>query len=290
MRDTGEDTMLYDSHAHLNNEDYTAEERQTLIDEVDEAVKAGKMSLVNDIGFDLASSKMAVDHAATYPWCYAVVGYHPHNAKDMTDTELTMIGGLTKKTKVQAIGEIGLDFHYDYSPRDEQRDCFRKQIALANDLKMPIVIHSREADGEVMEILKQEGAFSDERKSRFDERTVPEGWESAAGDARVLIHCYSGSRELAEQYVRLGATISMAGPLTYKNNRRTVEACEFIPIDFLLVETDSPYLAPEPMRGKINKPIYVTHTARRMAVIKGMTYEEVAARTCKNAKIFFNVR
>ena len=170
-----------------------------------------QISYVMDVGSDLETSLRAVEHAALYPWCYAVVGYHPHEAKDMGQVELDMIAALARKPKVKAIGEIGLDFHYNHSEPDVQRDCFRKQIRLANDLRMPIVIHSREADQEVMDILKEEQAFSNTRKSWFN------------GQAGVLLHCYSGSKEMAEQYVKLGASISVAGPITYKNNRRTVE-------------------------------------------------------------------
>ena len=149
--------MLFDSHAHLNNEGMTEEEREETV----RAIESSLLDYVMDIGFDLASSRLAVEHAGKYPWCYAAVGVHPHDTEGMDDMQLVMIKGLAKKNKVKAIGEIGLDFHYDYSPRDEQREWFRKQIRLANELRMPIVIHSREADQEVMDILKEEGAFSD---------------------------------------------------------------------------------------------------------------------------------
>ena len=155
--------MLYDSHAHLNNEDFTEEERAEFIALADEAVKSGVLSYVNDVGFDLASSKMAADHALAYPWCYAVVGCHPHDADRFDEVQLEMIRMLAKKEKVQAIGEIGLDFHYDNSDREAQRYWFRRQIQLAIELRMPIVIHSRDADNECLQILKEEGAFSDAR-------------------------------------------------------------------------------------------------------------------------------
>lgn len=304
--------MLFDSHAHLNNAGMTDEEREETV----RAIEGSQLDYVMDIGFDLTSSKMAVDHAAMYPWCYAAVGVHPHDTEGMDDMQLVMIKGLAKKNKVMAIGEIGLDFHYDYSPRDEQREWFRKQIRLANELKMPIVIHSREADQEVMDILKEEGAFSEERKSWFPKRPDPTGYikstsTSAAStsegtapalisttstevpmapDARVLLHCFSGSAELGRQYVKLGATLSVAGPVTYKNNRKTIGVVEEIPLDFLLVETDSPYLTPEPFRGKRNMSPYVEHTARKVADIKGLSFEDVAAATKANAMRFFGIR
>lgn len=281
--------MLFDSHAHLNNEGMTDEEREETV----RAIENSQLDYVMDIGFDLTSSKLAVDHAARYPWCYAAVGVHPHDTEGTDDMQLAMIKGLAKKNKVMAIGEIGLDFHYDYSPRDEQREWFRKQIRLANELRMPIVIHSREADQEVMDILKEEGAFSDERKSWFPERPDTTGYvksDTAAPDARVLLHCFSGSAELGRQYVKLGATLSIAGPVTYKNNRKTTAVVEEIPIDFLLVETDSPYLTPEPYRGRKNMSPYVEHTARKVAEIKGLTFEEVAAATKVNAMRFFGIK
>lgn len=278
--------MLFDAHTHLNHDGFSDKERRKRIEEIE---KDEKVSYVVDIGYDLSSSKLSTDHAAANSWCYAAVGIHPHNAEELDDMDLIMLAGLAKKRGTVAIGEIGLDFHYDHSPRDVQRDAFRKQIRLANELKMPIVIHSREADHEVMNILKEEGAFSSERKAWFPKRQMPEGWETASGDSRVVLHCYSGSAELAEQYARLGGTISLAGPLTYKNNKKTVAVADLIPLELLMVETDAPFLSPEPMRGKPNRSSYVEHTARRLAVIKGMDWEEVAKRTCQNAKVFFGI-
>lgn len=272
--------MLFDSHAHINNESFTEEERQALIARIESSC----LDYVMDIGFDLESSALAVKHAQSLLWCYAAVGCHPHDTKDMDDMQLAMIKGLAKKDKVQAIGEIGLDFFYDYSDRDTQRYWFRRQIQLANELKMPIVIHAREADQEVMDILKEEGAFSEERKSWFPVRY------DGSGDARVLLHCFSGSKELGQQYVKLGATISVAGPVTYKNNRKTPAVVEALPLEVLLVETDSPYLTPEPFRGKRNIPPYVEYTAKKVAEIKGLTLEEVAAQTKENAMRFFGIK
>ena len=277
---------LFDSHSHINHDEFDDAERAARIREIEEDPD---LCYVMDIGCDMASSVLACEHAAKYPWGYGAVGFHPHDAKNFGPAEESLIRGMAKKPGICAIGEIGLDFHYDLSPRDEQRDCFRRQIRMANELKMPIVIHSREADGETMDILKEEGAFSEERKSWFAERPVPAGWESAAKDARVLLHCYSGSRELGEQYVRLGGTLSMCGPLTYKNARKTVEVAEAIPLEFLLVETDSPFLTPVPLRGKPNRSSYVVHTARRLAMIKGMELEDVAEQTCINAMRFFGI-
>jgi len=270
--------MLFDSHTHLDNETYTDEERAELAKEIE----GSEVSYVVDIGFDLESSMIAARHAERYPWCYAAVGYHPHDASGMDDMSFSMIKALASKPKVVAIGETGLDFYRNLSPKDVQREVFRKQIRLANELKMPLVIHSREADLEVMNILKEEQAFSNERKGFFPKR-------NGEPDARVLLHCYSGSREMALQYIKLGATISVAGPITYANARKNIEVVEAIPIEYLLIETDAPYLTPEPLRGQRNKSPNVKYTAMKVAEIKGMTYEEAAKATCENAKRFYGI-
>lgn len=270
--------MLFDSHTHFNNEDLTSLERQALFSMVDDAVKAGRLSGAVDIGFDVESSDMAAVHAERWHWCYAAVGCHPHNVKYMDEVRLEQIKKLASKKKVMAIGEIGLDFHYDLSDRDTQRKWFRKQIRLANELHMPISVHAREADREVMDILKDEDAFSDERKKWFGGK-----------NAGVLLHCFSGSAELGMEYVKLGATISVAGPVTYKNNRKTVAMVDAVPIEHLLVETDAPYLTPVPFRGKRNTPLFVEYTARKVAEIKGLTFEETARITRENAKRFYNI-
>ncbi len=278
---------LFDSHTHLNHDGFDEAERQLRIQEIEED---DHLAYVMDVGCDGPSSAITCQLAAAYPWCYGAVGWHPHDAQNFTPEDIERLKEMAQQPGIQAIGEIGLDFHYDRSPREEQRECFRQQIRLANALMMPIVIHTREADGETLAILQEEGAFSPERKAHFPRRMVPAGWEDAAEDARVLLHCYSGSKELGEQYVKMGATLSIAGPLTYKNNRRTVEVVESIPLDFLMVETDAPYLTPEPFRGRPNRSSYVVHTARRMALLKGVSLEEVAERTCQNALRFFNIQ
>ena len=331
--------ILFDSHTHINNDGYSEEERAQLI----AAIEDSEVAYVMDVGFDLPSSERAVSDAALLPWCYAAVGVHPHDTKTMTEEIYEKIRRLAGQPKVQTIGEIGLDFYYNHSDAEDQRYWFRRQIRLANELHMPIVIHAREADQETMDILKEEGAFSEERcgwfplspgtgigrkagaqttqkASRAGEGGQAEACEAAAKtnackgteasrageggraeacdctenccmekDARVLLHCFSGSRELAEQYVKLGATISIAGPVTYKNNRKTSEVVSAIPIEYLLVETDAPYLTPEPHRGKKNQSPYVAYTARRVALLKGISYEEAARRTLENAKRFYGI-
>ena len=261
--------MLFDSPAHLHSEQYSDD-----LEKIVEAIEQSDVEYVMDIGYDLESSVKAVEHAKKYPWCYAVVGCHPHDAETMDELTLAMFQGLAKKPKVKAIGEIGLDYYRNLSKKDVQQHWFRRQIQLALELGLPIVIHDRDANDDVMRILKEEGAFS---KSRID----------SLGDAKVLIHCFSGSKELARQYIKLGAAISIAGPVTYKNARRNIEVVQEIPIEYLLIETDSPYLTPEPLRGKRNQPDYVRYTAEKIAEILGISYKEVARITCENARKFF---
>lgn len=288
--------MLFDSHAHLNDANMSEDELKN----VAAAIEKSSLDYVIDVGFDFESSSRAVKHAVMYPWCYAVVGCHPHDSEKLTEKEFTGIREMAHMSKVVAIGETGLDFHYENSPKDVQREWFRRHIRLANELKMPLVIHSREADREVMDILIEEGAFSDERKSWFSTRTDSTGFVSGkkdctgspdgfCDDARVLLHCFSGSAELGREYVKLGATLSVAGPVTFKNNKKTVKMVEEIPIDFLLVETDSPYLTPEPYRGRKNIPPFVEHTAIKLAEIKGVSYEYAAIKTMENAMNFYGI-
>ena len=276
------DNMLFDAHTHLNETSLKPAEKEKFIRSIED-----EGMMICDIGFDLESSMNACSHANMYDWCYAAVGSHPHDADNMDDMQLELIKGLARREKVVAIGEIGLDFFKNYSERDNQEYWFRKQIRLANELKMPIAIHERDAVQPVMQILKEEGAFSDERKSWFPKRPGPGG--KMTDDARVVIHCFSASKEIALQYAAMGATISVAGPITYKNNRKTKDACAAVPIEYLLIETDAPYLTPEPHRGKRNVPAFVKYTAQEVADIKGMEYEDVVRITCENARRFYGI-
>lgn len=274
--------MLFDSHAHLNNESYKDGQREKLFRDIE----ASDLSYVMDVGFDLASSALALKHAQRFPWCYAVVGCHPHDAKDFDEDQLQLIKGLAEKPEAKAIGEIGLDYYRNISSPEDQIHWFRRQIQLANLLKMPIVIHDRDAHGEVLDILKEEGAFSSERKSWFSQRPGSLGND----DARVLLHCYSGSKDQALQYVKLGATISIAGPVTYSNARKLIEVVEEVPLEYLLIETDSPYLTPVPFRGKPNTSLNVEYVAKKLAEIKGISFGEVARKTLENGMRFFDIK
>ncbi len=329
-RNAKDDDMLFDAHTHLNEERYTDEERAELAYEIEQS----PVDYIMDAGSCFSDTEQAIKDAEKYPWCYASAGIHPEEVGDLTEEKMQYLRELALHDKVRAIGEIGLDYYYDDGiPRGDQQKWFRRQIQLANELKMPIMIHSRDADLDTLTILKEEGAFSDERKSWFPKRpvtdrsgcaasdavnyaqgsaagaacgkesgsqigdvagTVENSGEDGAGvimlpDARVLMHCFSYSAETASEYVKLGATISICGPVTFKSNKKTRRVVEAVPIDYLTVETDAPYLAPEPMRGRQNKPPYVQYTCRKIAEIKGITYEEAAAATRANAMRFYGI-
>ena len=287
--------MLFDAHTHLNFEKYTEEERRILAEEIE----GSELGFIIDVADCVDSAKQALKDSEDYEWCYAAVGIHPDHASSYTDADIEEIRKLAAHPKAVAIGEIGLDFYYGTDDRDEQQELFRKQIRLANELRMPVMIHTRDANQLTMDILTEEGAFSEERKSWFPQRpaagTMSGGREANTGsgllvpDARVQMHCYSGSPEMAEEYVKLGATISLGGPVTFKNGKKAAEVVRRIPIEFLLSETDAPYMAPEPLRGRPNKPHYVEHVVRRMAMIKGISYAEASRILTENGRRFFSI-
>lgn len=310
--------MIFDAHTHLNFEKFSDEERRKLAAEIE----ASELGYIIDVADCVNGAEQALKDADDYPWCWAAVGIHPDHASVFTDADIDRIRTLAAHPKAVAIGEIGLDYYYGTDDREEQQELFRKQVRLANELKMPIMIHSRDAHQLTMDILKEEGAFSEERKSWFPGRPAPGALSASAfahdmkvpgeyegeysiheaecggqpriirlvPDARVQMHCFSGSPELAEEYVKLGATISLGGPITFKNGKKAAEVARRIPIEFLLSETDAPYMAPEPLRGRPNKPQYVEHVVRRMAMIKGISYEEAARVLTENGKRFFGIR
>ncbi len=257
--------MLFDSHAHMDVEEF-AEDRDELL----EHIHADKISYVVNPGVDLETSTGAIELAQKYDWIYAAVGYYPQETCFMDEQMLAVIEELAKKPKVVAIGEIGLDYYWDRTPHDVQQRWFREQIRLAIRLGKPIIIHDREAHGDVVDILKDEKAFD---------------------NIKVLFHCYSGSAEMARQLLKEeNCFFSIAGPVTYGKNRKAKAVIETIPLDRMCVETDSPYLTPEPFRGKRNDPSLVEYTARKIAELKGVTFEEVAAATMDTAKRIFGIK
>ncbi len=254
--------MLFDSHAHLDDGRFDKDR-----DNVIKRAKQNGIRYILNPGADLNTSIRAVNLSEEHDMIYAAVGVHPHNAKDMDKDTIEILRALTNREKVVAVGEIGLDFHYDNSPRDTQRKWFREQIKLAKEVDLPVIIHAREAQGEVFDILK----------------------EHDIGKLGCVMHCYSGSVEMARQYVQMGVYISLAGPVTFKNARKVYRVAKEVPLEWLLVETDSPYLTPTPHRGKRNEPAYVRFVAQRIAEAKQIPVEKIAHHTMLNTKKLFNI-
>ncbi len=256
--------MLFDSHAHLNDERFD-EDREELINSLQEK----GVDLVLNPGACIETSKSSVELANKYDFIYAAVGVHPHDVGNMTEDDIETLRKLAlENDKVKAIGEIGLDYYYDTYPREDQKKWFKRQIELANELKLHIIIHDRDAHGDTFEIIKN----------------------TKSPEIGCVLHCYSGNVELAREYVKMGCYISIPGTVTFKNNKKTVEVAKEIPLEYLLIETDSPYMAPVPNRGKRNDPSMVQFVADKIAQEKGISYEQVCEATKENAKRFFNIK
>lgn len=248
--------MLTDTHTHLNAEQFD-EDRDLVIQR---ALEQGVTRIVN-VGFNRETIPSSIELAERYEFIYSTVGWHPQDAKDMRDEDLAWIEELCSHEKVVAIGEIGLDYYWDTSPKDVQQEVFRKQIRLARKLKMPIVIHNRDAHADVVRILQEENA----------------------AEVGGIMHCFSGSWETAKQCLDMNFYISFGGPVTFKNAKQPKEVLAQVPLDRLLVETDAPYLTPHPFRGKRNETGYVRLVAEAAAEIRGMSLEELAEVTTRNA-------
>jgi TatD DNase family protein len=254
--------MLFDTHAHLNATQFNED-----VGEVIERARAEGVSHIVVVGFDRPTIARAMELAEGYDFIYAAVGWHPVDAIDMTDDDLSMIEKLASHPKVVALGEMGLDYYWDKSPKDIQKEVFRKQIRLAKKVKLPIIIHNREATADIIEILREENA----------------------AEVGGIMHCFSGSLEVARQCIEMNFYISFGGPVTFKNAKKPKEVAKEIPLEHLLIETDCPYLTPHPFRGKRNEPSYVKYVAEAIAELKGISWEEVAQKTSDNAKRLFGM-
>lgn len=249
---------MIDSHAHLNDEKFSLDLEEVLA----RARLAGVKAVIN-VGYDLESSKRAVELAEEHLDLYAVVGVHPHDAQTCTPAILDHIRQLLEHPKVVAIGETGLDYYYDNSPREIQRAVFRDHLSLAREVKKPVVIHSREAAQDTLQIVQD----------------YP--------DVSCLLHCYSGSWEMAQEYKKLGHYFSFGGPITFSNAHKLRAVAAKIPLKRVMLETDCPYLTPHPHRGKRNEPAYLVHTAEKLASIHGVDVEDVVSITEDNTRRFF---
>lgn len=251
---------LTDSHAHLDDESFDAD-REELIN----SLYDNDVDTVLNPGADLKTSQNAVKLAEKYPFIYAAVGCHPHDSKMMDDNAMNLFREMANNKKVIAIGEIGLDYYYDNSDRETQRKWFREQIRLAKELDLPYIVHDRDAHEDVFKIMKEEHYSG----------------------TRGILHCYSSSAEMAKEFMKMGFYISLGGPVTFKKSKTPKLVAYEVPFDRLLIETDSPYLTPEPFRGKRNEPKYVKYVAEEIAAIRNVTAEEVAERTSMNFKKLF---
>jgi TatD DNase family protein len=265
--------QLTDTHTHLYGEEYDEDRAET----VDRAEAAGVTRLVA-IGAGLDSSEAAVALAESRPNVIAAVGVHPHEARDFDEPQWEKIRSLALRPDVRAIGEIGLDYHYDFSPREAQRACFQAQLSLAAHAGLPVVIHMREAEEEVYEVLKAAVAAH------------PPSEDGGTGAvAGIIMHCFLGGPEWAEKWLGLGCLLGIGGAVTFKKSNELREAIRTAPLDRLVLETDCPYMTPHPYRGKRNEPSYIPLVAQAVADAKGLTVEEVAAATTANALAFFGM-
>ena len=253
--------MLFDTHAHLNDPAFDPD-REALMESFADA----GVGLVMNAGCSLKSSRDIVAMAEKYPWLYASVGSHPDSAAEVDEAVLEEYRKLCKLSgKVKAIGEIGLDYYYEDIPREIQQKAFRMQMALAQELDLPVIVHERDAHNDGMTIVKE----------------FPK--------VKGVFHCYSGSAEMARQLVNMGWYIGFTGVLTFKNARKAVETAASIPLDRIVLETDCPFMAPEPFRGKRNHPGYLYRMAEKLAEIRGISVEEVHAATYENGKRLYRI-
>lgn len=247
--------MLIDSHAHLEMPEFKKDLKEVL-----QRAKASEVEYIFTVGTGKKDWRSTLEIAESNAMVYAILGVHPHHAKEIDEQTYPILKQLCQNGKVKALGEIGLDFFRNLSPREIQLKRFREQIELAKELNLPIVIHDRDAHRETLEILRSQKA------------------EQCGG----IIHCFSGDYEMAKACLDMGFYISIPGSITFKKAEKLREVVSQLPLDSLLVETDAPFLTPEPFRGKRNEPSYVTHTARKIAEIKKVSFEKVAEMTVEN--------
>ncbi len=254
--------MLFDTHAHYDSRQFDADRDQVL-----SALPGQGVGLVVNPGCDLDSSRRAIGIAERYPFVYAAVGVHPEDCAGWQDTDVDELRSLAAHPKVVAVGEIGLDYYWkENPPREFQQRVFRAQLALARELDLPVIVHDREAHGDCLSIIRE----------------FPQ--------VRGVFHCFSGSAEMAKELVGLGWMISFTGALTYKNARKAVEAAQAVPLDRIMIETDSPYMAPVPCRGERCHSGLARHTCQRLAELRGISLEECARITFENGTEFYQLQ
>ena len=255
--------MIFDTHAHYDDERFD-EDRDALLRSMKDA---GIGNIVN-IGANMASSQRSLDLAAEYDFMYAAVGVHPSDCAELDDEKIEKLNEMSSFPKCVAIGEIGLDYYWPEPEHDLQKKWFKRQIALAREVELPIIVHSRDAAADTVDILKSENA----------------------GELGGVVHCFSYSKEVAQECVKMGFYIGIGGVLTFKNGRKMKEVAEAIPMERIILETDCPYLAPEPFRGKRNSSLYLPYVVSAMAQIKGISEEEVISITEANAREMYRLK
>mgnify|MGYP000499005120 CR=1 FL=1 len=253
--------MIFETHAHYDDAAFD-EDRDSLLPSLPEA---GIGKVVN-VGASLASCRKTMEIMEKYPFVYGALGVHPSETAELNEENFAWLRDALMHEKCVAVGEIGLDYYWDNEPREVQKKWFIRQLELARELDLPVLIHSREAAADTMEIMK--------------------------GHAKGLsgvIHCYSYSKEMAQEYIKMGFYIGVGGVVTFKNAKKLKEVVENIPLTSIVLETDCPYMAPEPNRGKRNNSAYIRYVAEKIAELKGITYEEVVEQTEKNARDMYRL-
>ncbi len=255
--------MLFDSHAHYNDEKFKDD-----VDELLLSMPENNVGLILNSCSDTSEIPDILKLCEKYPFIYASIGVHPHEVQHLTETDMDVLKEYSKHPKVKAIGEIGLDYFYDFSPRDLQKKWFARQVELAKELKLPVVIHDRDAHKDSMDILR----------------------EHNISEVGGVFHCYAGSVEMAREILDWGMYIAFGGSLTFKKSVKPKEVAAYVPLDRIVIETDCPYLTPEPHRGKRNSSLYIHYVAEMLAQIKGVSVETIENATFENAKKLFKIQ
>lgn len=253
--------MIFETHAHYDDEQFDTDR-----DELLRSMEEGGVGTIVNVSATYESCENVVKLAEKYPFLYAAVGVHPDEVGALNEVTFARMKELFSNPKVVAVGEIGLDYYWDNESHDFQKEWFVRQLALARELHLPVLIHSRDAAADTMEIMKAYGQGLD-----------------------GVIHCFSYSKEMAREYVKMGYYIGVGGVVTFKNAKKMKEVVEEVPLESILLETDCPYLAPEPNRGKRNSSLNLVYVAQKIAQIKGVTYEEVVAQTEENARKMYRL-
>lgn len=255
--------MIFDSHAHYDDEAFD-EDRESLLGSMQE----NGIGYIVNVGASIRGVEETVKLTKSYPFIYGAVGIHPDDTGDLNEERMTWLEQLCGEEKIVAVGEIGLDYYWDKESRELQKEWFARQLALSKKTGLPVIIHSRDAAQDTIDIMKAEHA----------------------GSTGGVIHCFSNSREMARDYVNMGYYIGIGGVVTFKNARVMKEVAEYVPLEQILIETDCPYLAPDPNRGKRNSSLFLPYIIEEIARIKGVSKELVEEKTCENALKMYRIR